>query len=299
MLFKKKNRPRKSKNTIDQPRAVYSFYNNQRPDEVRKEQRIRQNIDRTTKQSRWGHHGLTILSVITIFICLGYALSLNSNPVVVPPYKQSSIFLQDAATYQAAAHTILDKSVLNNNKITINTTSVTKELKDKFPELSDVSVTLPIISRRPLVYIVPSQPTLILNAKNGQFILNEKGTAVLAVSRAKDINKLKLPMVEDKTNTNVVIGKTALPASQVIFIDEVNEQLKQAKQTIKSISLPTVANQLDVQLEGQNFYTKMDMHGSSRVQAGSLLAVLKHLSETKQTPASYIDVRIEGRAYYK
>jgi hypothetical protein len=300
MIFNKKNRPRRSRSTANQPGAVYSYYsNNSRSNETSSEQRLRQYSVRRDTTSKWRQHSLSLISAGVIVAAIGFALTLTSNPVVVEPHSQNSIFLQDSTTYQKAAGEILGKSILNNNKVTINTTSVTNQLKRQFPELSDVSVTLPIISRRPLVYIVPSQPTLIISAKNGRFILNEKGVAVLSAANAKGLEQLNLPVIADKSNISVKLGQTALPAYQVAFIKVVNYQLKQGQQRVKTLTLPAIANQLDIQLEGTNYYVKMDMQGISEVQAGALLAVLEHLNATKQVPASYIDVRVEGRAYYK
>ncbi|MGH7241431.1 MAG: hypothetical protein ACREGB_03995, partial [Candidatus Saccharimonadales bacterium] len=69
---------------------------------------------------------------------------------------------------------------------------------------------------------------------------------------------------------------------------------------VESMALPPAAYELDVKPAGVGYFVKFNMHeDTARQQAGTFLAVRERLVSQGVTPGSYIDVRLDGRAYYK
>ncbi len=83
------------------------------------------------------------------------------------------------------------------------------------------------------------------------------------------------------------------------FITRLDSQLKAEKLEVQAYTLPLLANELHVRLQGQGYYMKFNTENDSRVQVGTYLAVIEKLNSAGQAPTEYIDFRIEERAYYK
>lgn len=212
----------------------------------------------------------------------------------------SSTFLHDKSVYETAANKLLADSVWNRNKITVNTASISQGMLKQFPELSSVSVTLPLLSKRPIVYVQTAQPALVLAASNGSFIIDSDGKALLPANKLPAGNKLVLPLVTDQSGLTVALNRQALTAGDVIFIQIIIAQLAARHFTVSSMELPVGTSELAARLTGQPYIVKFNLEsGDARQQAGTFLATQAKLQSQNITPAQYVDVRVDGRAYYK
>ncbi len=238
---------------------------------------------------------------VALIVCVIYSLQLSNQPKVVSLASSSTdYFLQSTDVYQRAAAKAFASSIFNDNKITVNTVGIQNRLQKEFPELSDVSVTIPLMSHRPIVYIAPTTPSLILANSKDSFVLDNNGKALLQTSQVASIDKLKLPTITDQSGLQVKKGDIALAGTEVEFIRIVRAELEAKGVAIETITLPTAAYELDVKPSGVGYFVKFNMHeDSARQQAGTFLAVRARLATQAITPSSYIDVRLDGRAYYK
>lgn len=238
---------------------------------------------------------------VALIVCVLYTLHLTNEPKVVSLIPSTNgYFLQSTGAYQAAAAKAFNASFFNNNKVTVNTVGIEHNLQHQFPELSEVSVTIPLMSHRPIIYIAPTTPSLILASPGGSFVLDTNGKALIDTTRVADLEKLKLPMVTDQTGLHLQTGAVVLAGTEVTFIKTVVAELTAKGVAIESITLPAAAYELDVKPSGVGYFLKFNMHEhTARQQSGTFLAVRVRLASQGVTPASYIDVRLDGRAYYK
>lgn len=241
-----------------------------------------------------------VMSVLVIIILFLLTIGLDTTPnVVVVGETKHRFALQDVEVYQQYAHEALGKSLANNNKLTIDADAVAQKIEQHFPEVHAASVSLPFIGRKPTLYIQPATPQLILATQNGQFILDASGRA-LAVSNESTIpDDTSVPTVSDKSGLPGQKGQVLLPRSSVTFITEISRQLAQKQIRVENWTLPAGTNQLDTKVKGTPYYVKFNLQGDGREQAGTFLALQKHLGSERTTPSQYIDVRVPGRAYYR
>ncbi|GAC1502981.1 MAG: hypothetical protein NVS1B10_07930 [Candidatus Saccharimonadales bacterium] len=69
---------------------------------------------------------------------------------------------------------------------------------------------------------------------------------------------------------------------------------------VSSLSLPTSTSELDVSLTNQPYYIKFNLQtDNARGESGTFLAAIASLNKQSITPTKYIDVRLNGRAYYQ
>lgn len=247
----------------------------------------------------WAQRVGMIILIAVIAICLVKVLSLSTHAKLLPlESADKHSFLRDEATYQAAADKLLAGSIWNRNKITIDTSSFDKQMTKQFPELSGVSVAVPLLAHRPVVYIQSAQPALILATSNGSFVIDDRGKALLAADGSDAQNKL--PQVIDQSGLQVKLNQQVLTPDDVRFIQTIVRQLAARQVTVSSLVLPAGTSELDARIAGQTYFVKFNLHDDNpRQQAGTFLATINQLNRKHTPPAQYVDVRVPGRAYYQ
>jgi cell division septal protein FtsQ len=242
--------------------------------------------------------GLGVLLIVVI-VCLADVLSLSTNPQIVPLDAPDTL-VHNQATYQAAAGKLLAASLWNRSKLTIDTAKLSRQLQAQFPELAGVNITLPLLAHRPLVYIQSTEPALVLISSQGSFVVGASGRVLTSAVNSPAISRLHLPVVTDQSGLKPTTGSQVLTAADVSFMQTIVAQLAARQFTVSALTLPPAANELDVRLNGQPYFVKFNLQGGdARQQAGTFLATQAHLQDQHITPGAYIDVRVDGRAYYK
>jgi len=249
------------------------------------------------------HFGWVLASVLVVGLFV-YNMQLSTDPKVVAVTKSSDApFLRDNKVYRKAAMDMLESTPANRNKLTINTAAVSARMKREFPELKEVSITLPIFGSQPVVHIQPADPALILASPSGTFVVDETGRALVEANAATDLSRFRVPTVSDQSGIQLQLGQQVLSGGTTEFIQTVMTQLQSQNVGVSAITLPPAASELDVYIKGQPYFVKFNLHdeqsSAAAAQVGAFLAVKERLSAKNTVPSQYIDVRIEGRAYYK
>lgn len=243
--------------------------------------------------------GVLILAV-AIIISVVNVLSVRPQVKVEPltSSKSSSAFLRETSAYQAAANKLLSSSIWNRNKITINTGQISRQLVSQFPELSSASMTLPLLAHRPILYIQPAEAALVVAADNGAFVVDQNGRALMPSANLPTAHNL--PQVVDKSGLQISVGHQVLTGDDVTFIQTILVELNAKHVQVSSMVLPAESRELDAYIDGQSYFVKFNLaNNDARQQAGTYLATTAELQREHVTPAHYIDVRVDGRAYYK
>ncbi len=143
-------------------------------------------------------------------------------------------------------------------------------------------------------------PTLILQTIAGNaYVIDDRGRALLPASQVPQISKLSLPTVTDQSGLSIALGKVALPSSSVTYITEVVGQLRAQQLAIAALTLPAASSELDVRVSGAPYTIRFNLQGNARAEAGTYLAAIAQLNREHKVPSTYIDVRVDERAYYK
>jgi hypothetical protein len=246
--------------------------------------------------------GLIVLLIAVIASAFNI-LNLSSEAQILPVAGDDSTALVfNKPAYQAAADHLLAGSLWNHNKVTVDTGKLTRQLLVQFPELASVSVTIPLLTHHPIIYIEPAQAALIIQSSSyGSFVLNADGRALVAATQNPLVaGQPTLPVITDQSGLKLMLGHQVLSANTVSFAQAVTAQLAAKKYTITSMTLPPAANELDVALAGQAYTIKFNLENNDPLQqVGTYLATLAELQSQGITPAHYIDVRVDGRAYYQ
>lgn len=284
--------------------AAFSYYANRDEQAVsgRQIQREQRKQRRTDLLRFWLQRSGLVILTIALLASVANALSLTSAAKVLPLKNGAkNLFLHDQTEYEAKAQELLSASPWNRNKVTIDTAKVSRQMKGAFPELTSVSVSLPLLAHRPVIYIETAEPALLLTTIGGTYLVDSTGKALLTGGDIDRVASRELPVVADQSNLQVRLNTPAVSSQQIAFIETIAAQLKARKVKIASMTLPPSANELYVQIADKPYFVKFNMQNAdtARQQAGTFLATITQLEKQGATPSKYVDVRVAGRAYYQ
>jgi hypothetical protein len=284
---------------------VFSYYANRSANETNLGRNNQEDIPKrhSSAYERFMHRLPMIGIGILVFVIFISQLVLISNPkvVILSSTNNSDLFLRNTSVYHDAAAQLFKQSISNHNKLTVDASGISSILMQQFPELSDVSVALPVVGNQPTVYIQPSEPTFVLAASDGSYVLDSTGRALALASNVPAQNLSTLPVITDQTGSRPRVGAAVLPSTSITFMQTVLGQLKAQHIGVQKIVMPAAAFEVDMYISGKPYYVKFNMQDSNGAlqQAGSFVSVSQNLAGKNITPSQYIDVRIDGRAYYK
>lgn len=282
-------------------KEVFSYHSSGRSGSgatTRRFDQFREVPKRRRVRLRW-HQLPMLLASFAIVACLIYISTLTGNPKVVVASGQQRNLLREKKDYETAAAEIIGSSILNKSKITVNTQQFSKAMRQRFPELSTVVLTVPLMDRHPVVEIVPAQPVMSITSQNGAFLLDKTGRALVSSKEAKDIGSWDVPQVIDESAVDHQVGQGSLPEQTVTFITTFVAQLQAKDLKVSELKLPPRASELQVKLEGVDYFIKASTRSDVRLAAGTFLALKDKLDRDKITPKEYIDVRVEEKVYFK
>ncbi len=241
------------------------------------------------------------LAVIIGSVLFTLSLSSQVNVVVVNDENRATdAVLRSHPEYETAISNLVGQSIFNFTKVTIGTEEIEQGILDEFSEVTHAAVAVPIVGRKPVVYIRIAEPRFLLESQNENYVIDEQGRAVISLADMNDKSEaLELPKVIDQSNLQVEIGQQIVPKEQITFMAEVVNQLSAAEYAIDRLLLPPLANELHVEFKELDYFAKFTFVNDPKLQVGTFIATKKQLERTNQTPNSYIDVRVEERSYYR
>jgi hypothetical protein len=242
-----------------------------------------------------------VLLASVLIACVVSLLQIDTRPrIVMLSDADSNYSLHSTKDYQTAVTASLRSSLLNSNKITVNTQSVITDLRTEFPEIYDASVVLPLVGHRPTVYIELAQPVLLLKTANQTAAVDSSGRALLVSSDAAAVPvKSQLPILADASTIKMRVGDVVLSSQTVVFVKDIVRQFNAQHMPIEKMVLPAGKEELDVYPKGVKYYVRFNLHDmTSRQQAGTYFAARQQLQKPGSVkPKQYIDVRLIGRVY--
>jgi len=235
---------------------------------------------------------LDAVIIVSLILLLVYSLIIRPNAKV----EVNSELFHSASVYQDATNKIL-KGIKDSNKITFSEQDVTSKLQKQFPEITSTDVELPIVSQTPVVHLKIASPSFVLNNQGHSYIVDSDG---VAVADAANFPKASgLVRVEDQSGFSAKLGQQVLTADGVNFINTIVKQSKRANVPISTLTLPNLAQELDLRTSDRPYYVKFYLGGDPLLESGQFLASRHQFDTTNTQPAEYLDVRVSGKIFYK
>lgn len=241
--------------------------------------------------SRLGHF-IDWLVIAALILGLAYTLLVKPELKVIV----TSRVYHSEQTYKQAA-TVSLRAWRNHNKITFDQSGLIKDLLRQFPELESANLELPLFGQVPILRLNVSEPAIALKSGSETYIVSSAGKAIANQASLPKISNLAI--VEDRSGFKSTISAQVISAEEINFIKALQKQLAAVHIPIESLILPAAAKELHLRTTDQAYFVKFYLGGDPAVQAGQLAAARQKFSSSGNHPSQYLDVRVEGKIFYK
>lgn len=133
-----------------------------------------------------------------------------------------------------------------------------------------------------------------------QFV--DSGGVLFAKNLDPSVNVAKLIRIEDQSGTVLETGTSVLTASIIAFIGQMHSKvttLYGGKVSISRVVIPKSTREVQIQVASTPYLIKFNSTRNLNDQVGELQSLLVHLNTNKIIPATYIDLRVAHKAFYK
>lgn len=240
-----------------------------------------------------------LLAIILVAVLIETWVSTSAKVAIIEP-PGFNYLPHSMSQYSTLASEAIGSSLYNQNKLTLSNSDVAQYLKSRYPEIAYAAVTLPFIGSTPTVHIQLVTPALIYSTRGFNYVLDGNGTIICPLSTLSPPEASVLPSVQSSYNGPLKAGDQVLTNSNVLFIRIVKAALAAKNIGVNKMVLVPGAEELDVYPAAVPYFVKFNLYNNDPLQqVGTYLATVATLKAKNQVPQQYIDVRVDGRAYYK
>lgn len=248
------------------------------------------------------HHKVShIINYFIAAILLGGVIYMSLlNPDAQVKVSGQKVYPRDKSSYEQDIDGRLKGSIFYRSKLTFDADKLTNDIKNDFPEINDVDISISPFRHRPTVEVDLAKPSAKLVTPTKVYILDEEGRALFEQEDASaDLNVGSLLTINDNSGQEIALGKPALTEYQISYIREVIGQTEAKGMIPESFTLSGGGTALNVRFKDLNYYVKFSFYSDPRQSSGAFLALYDQLKRDGTFPSRYIDLRIPEKAFVK
>jgi hypothetical protein len=244
-------------------------------------------------------------NVFIVAIVVIALFNTTLSGVSVKVIGNSSGSLRSSSDYNAGISQLLNESFLNSSKITFRSLDFEEQIKQQYPEVTDVSVVVPLAGRKLQIGLQLDNPILRLRTANNQQqgLIGSTGTLIaradtnVILEQFPTVPSISIdPLVEFDTGNQVL---TSVEVGLISLLMEEFDGSEPYRPSVESVVFMVQKREINVRFKGVGYFAKLTPERDARPQIGSLVATLKQLKEQGNAPQEYIDVRVEDRVFVK
>jgi len=224
---------------------------------------------------------LAFLSQLTSSVLIGV-----TSDGVVKPVNQS--------IYRASIDQYLDQHPLERLKFSTNNNNIANFVRSQHPEVATVQPISELRLSATKYQITFRRPVAGWQIGAKQYYVDEQGVAF-------ETNYFAEPGLQiiDQSNASFNTGQTVASSRFLSFVGKIVAEAKKQGLTVVQATLPLgTAREVDIRLNGVSYYFKLSVDRGAAAQMEDLGRVEKYLMGKGIVP-SYVDLRVEGRAFYQ
>jgi cell division septal protein FtsQ len=232
---------------------------------------------------------LYLILIIVAVILIAYGLFFSSF------FKVENIDLKGANLVDGEKVKKVVMFALNEepNIFLYNGSNIAAKIKDNFPLISEVSIQKGIPDTIRII-IIERQPVIVWQTADKKYLVDKDGYAYL---EADANNSKDLPVIIDSQNIPVKLSSRIASRNFLDFVRQMIEKFS-PRTNLKAKELRINETTFDLTIVTTDGYSVFfDTTRDAEIELDDLRRVLTHLNGSK--PKEYIDLRVEGWAYYK
>lgn len=229
-----------------------------------------------------------------VLLILGYSVIASSlfrikNIQVAGNQTLSETTIRDQVT------AIIGDSPISQNILFVSANNIESQLKKNNYQVSGVKIERLYFNTLKIT-ITEQKPSILWRSGNNLSIITENGRGF--IGEPNDELKKNLPTVEDLSNLPVKEGDKVVSQDFVKFVNEVNTILPQNGISISNTQIEETTTEITV-ITKEGYKIRFDTTRPFTEQMSDLKAVLDSLKTQGKKPTQYIDLRVNGKVFYK
>lgn len=260
---------------------------------------------KTSLKIKYGKYSKIIIVIVLILVVYNlFIFTSYVNITITNPNVEAYDNLLAPNYIQKRIDSYFNSSIYNKLKLTIDSSAFGQYMTNQFPEISSGSLVYDFLGNGANIYLSLKQPNLTYQTIGDKlyYFINDQGDIVGYTNQLSQVKQLDAPLVESTITPQISLGSSnkLLTNSEVNFISTVNSLLVKAKKTVQKFVIIPSKEEVDCYLVSTNYYIRFNLASNQpQLEVGTYLATLATLNKQNITPNQYIDVMVEGRAYFK
>lgn len=243
---------------------------------------------------------LSIKKIFKIVIYCSVFLAIIYAVVASPLLKIKKVEITGLQTLNkddinSQVEKILASSYLNQNIIFVSAGQINSQLKaDNYQIAKAEIVRIPFNTLR--IVVKEQKPSILWQSNGTLSIFTEDGRAYSG-EPSEDL-KSSLPTVVDTANLEVVAGEQVVSVGFLDFVNKLYKALPERNIKATKFEIKDTTTELFVTTQ-DGYVIRLDSTRPVGEQMTDLVTVLDLLKQQGKKPLEYIDLRINGKAFYK
>lgn len=239
---------------------------------------------------------MSIIFIIFVFIKMRLTdVNINASKNYNLTNSQKSLY-EESIKNKATNHATLNQSWL------LDSEGFVREFKKSHPEVESIYIhAKSIFSSSTEVDIVFRTPHFVWKDVSGTSYFVDKNGVLFKINRLKGVNTTKMVHIDDQSGVTLSKSNSVLTKPLIKFIGQLPNQAIRvygSKAKVEKVIIPQSIRELRFKISGQPYEVKLSTARSIHNQMGELKTLLNFL-KGRSSPKSYIDLRVENKAFYK
>ena len=307
-MFKKtknqpNNRPRNTnRNSTESFRRNNTVISRSQREMEQRQQSVTQRQYDRKKQESNTRIKRKVIAIICLALILFVAQRMRISDVKIDSNASSKLSKQQAETYGSSILKDYNKNTLLGQYWTLDEVGMNEAVKSEFPELKSVKFD----SKVPFSTIMNSELTFrkavfTWQDASGKIQFIDSDGVLFDKNLDGTVDTKKLVAIEDQSGTVLEPGNPVLTTGLVKFIGSIHGAIKPVfgGKNISKVIIPKSTREVQIQMTDVPYLVKFSSQRSVEQQISELTVLLSWLKQKNITPVSYIDLRLEHKAFYK
>lgn len=239
-------------------------------------------------RSIWHYSPYGIGAIVIIYLVLfSNIFQINTINVQGP----NTALSQDL---QRGTEQYLDARLFGRNWLFVNTQDLRNTLQKSFSGQESIAVDK-VFASKLVIKTDEQKPAIAWKTGSRRFVISVNGRVMSELQPNQDSSYV---VVTDNSNIPVSVGDNVAGREFVAFTTAVADYMKANNLGPTELYISETTGELNAK-SSQGYIIKLDATTDPAAQIRSLQAIIDHLKSTNKKPNEYIDLRIEGKAFYR
>ena len=236
----------------------------------------------------WHYGPYIIAGVVVVYLLLfSNIFQINNISVQGPNTALSQDLQKETEKY-------LSSRIFGRNWLILNTQGLRGTLQKTFNGQESISVDK-VFPSKLIIKTDEQKPGLIWKTGTHRYVVSVNGRVMSEIQHDQSSD---LVTVVDTSNIPVDIGDNVAGRQFVTFTTEINKVLRENNLGPSELFVRETTGELNAKTT-QGYDIKFDTTVDPAAQVRALNAILELLKSSNKKPAEYIDLRINGKAFYR